>query len=237
MLTGAVSAVNVSMTNNSKVIHEPFSGDWPGMCEDPLTCFSDDFSASTLGSDWVVAQRNGSTLPPSSKRPTRHDPKYPTRPPLRPSSGSSPGPATWSLSSSIGYATRPPVAAGRTDGGGALRCDDVTPSPAPSVALWNGFKTEQRFCRRLDGVGIDEYGNYANEGGVNIIPVKQSSAFPFGFRYQRDLGLSLSGGTASNLSPTVDSGQWQSPPPLPMTIDSRTAGQSWSGGEHGGGTC
>ena len=63
VLTGAVSAVNVSMTNNSKVIHEPFNGDWPGMCEDPLTCFSDDFSASTLGSDWVVAQRNGSTLP------------------------------------------------------------------------------------------------------------------------------------------------------------------------------
>ncbi|WP_219596251.1 DUF7305 domain-containing protein, partial [Aeromonas caviae] len=32
-LTGAVSAVNVTMTNNSKVIHEPFTGDWPGICE------------------------------------------------------------------------------------------------------------------------------------------------------------------------------------------------------------
>ena len=31
-LTGAVSAVNVTMTGNSKVIHEPFGGDWPDIC-------------------------------------------------------------------------------------------------------------------------------------------------------------------------------------------------------------
>ncbi|MCH7370976.1 DUF6701 domain-containing protein [Aeromonas sp. MR16] len=34
-LTGAVSAVNVTMTGNSKIIHEPFGGDWPGMCSPP----------------------------------------------------------------------------------------------------------------------------------------------------------------------------------------------------------
>lgn len=34
VLTGAVSAVNVSMSGwGSKIIHVPFSGDWPGVCE------------------------------------------------------------------------------------------------------------------------------------------------------------------------------------------------------------
>ena len=51
------------MTDNSKVIHEPFSGDWPGICEEDLTCFSDDFSASTLSNNWVVARSSGDFTP------------------------------------------------------------------------------------------------------------------------------------------------------------------------------
>lgn len=41
-LTGAVSAVNVTMTDNSKIIHEPFEGDWPGMC--PFSSCKDIFT-------------------------------------------------------------------------------------------------------------------------------------------------------------------------------------------------
>ncbi|WP_421187623.1 DUF6701 domain-containing protein [Aeromonas sanarellii] len=41
-LTGAVSAVNVTMTGNSKVTHEPFGGDWPGLC--PFSTCKDIFT-------------------------------------------------------------------------------------------------------------------------------------------------------------------------------------------------
>ena len=41
-LTGAVSAVNVTMTDNSKIIHEPFDGDWPGIC--PFSSCKDIFT-------------------------------------------------------------------------------------------------------------------------------------------------------------------------------------------------
>lgn len=41
-LTGAVSAVNVNMTDNSKIIHEPFDGDWPSMC--PFSTCKDIFT-------------------------------------------------------------------------------------------------------------------------------------------------------------------------------------------------
>lgn len=41
-LTGAVSAVNVTMTGNSKVTHEPFGGDWPGLC--PISTCKDIFT-------------------------------------------------------------------------------------------------------------------------------------------------------------------------------------------------
>ncbi|MGY3870525.1 DUF6701 domain-containing protein [Aeromonas crassostreae] len=41
-LTGAVSAVNVTMTDNSKIIHEPFEGDWPDIC--PFSSCKDIFT-------------------------------------------------------------------------------------------------------------------------------------------------------------------------------------------------
>lgn len=41
-LTGAVSAVNVTMTGNSKITHEPFGGDWPGLC--PFSTCKDIFT-------------------------------------------------------------------------------------------------------------------------------------------------------------------------------------------------
>lgn len=41
-LTGAVSAINVTMTGNSKVTHEPFGGDWPGLC--PFSTCKDIFT-------------------------------------------------------------------------------------------------------------------------------------------------------------------------------------------------
>lgn len=41
-LIGAVSAINVTMTGNSKVTHEPFGGDWPGLC--PFSTCKDIFT-------------------------------------------------------------------------------------------------------------------------------------------------------------------------------------------------
>lgn len=42
LLTGTVSAVNVTMAGNSKIIHEPFAGDWPGIC--PFSTCKDIFT-------------------------------------------------------------------------------------------------------------------------------------------------------------------------------------------------
>ncbi|MGE6285835.1 DUF6701 domain-containing protein [Aeromonas media] len=54
-LTGAVSAVNVTMTDNSKIIHEPFDGDWPGMC--PFSTCKDIFTDPPM--------EGASMMPPS----------------------------------------------------------------------------------------------------------------------------------------------------------------------------
>ena len=67
----------------------------------------------------------------------------------------------------------------RADGMAVVLSDArVTPARAFGGPLGYGFKTrDQRFCRRLDGVGIDEYGNYANEGLLN--PGLVLRPFPF----------------------------------------------------------
>ncbi|WP_323878855.1 DUF6701 domain-containing protein [Aeromonas caviae] len=230
VLTGAVSAVNVSMTNNSKVIHEPFNGDWPGMCEDPLTCFSDDFSASTLGSDWVVAQRNGSTLPSLQNGRLRLTQNTTNQATSATFQRLFPGASNLVTIEFDQYAYKTSGSSGAD--GMAVVLSDATITPQPGAfggPLGYGFKTGiSGFAGGWMGVGIDEYGNYANEGGSynpgsrpQAVSIRGSGASSgtSGYRYLA--------GTASNLSPTVDSGtNGNRPHRYRITIDSRTAGSS-----------
>lgn len=230
VLTGAVSAVNVSMTNNSQVIHEPFTGDWPGMCEDPLTCFSDDFSASTLGSDWVVAQRNGSTLPSLQNGRLRLTQNTTNQATSATFQRLFPGASNLVTIEFDQYAYKTSGSSGAD--GMAVVLSDATITPQPGAfggPLGYGFKTGiSGFAGGWMGVGIDEYGNYANEGGSynpgsrpQAVSIRGSGASSgtSGYRYLA--------GTASNLSPAVDSGtNGNRPHRYRITIDSRTAGSS-----------
>ncbi|MFQ2499748.1 DUF6701 domain-containing protein [Aeromonas caviae] len=230
VLTGAVSAVNVSMTNNSQVIHEPFNGDWPGMCEDPLTCFSDDFSTSTLGSDWVVAQRNGSTLPSLQNGRLRLTQNTTNQATSATFQRLFPGASNLVTIEFDQYAYKTSGSSGAD--GMAVVLSDATITPQPGAfggPLGYGFKTGiSGFAGGWMGVGIDEYGNYANEGGSynpgsrpQAVSIRGSGASSgtSGYRYLA--------GTASNLSPAVDSGtNGNRPHRYRITIDSRTAGSS-----------
>lgn len=234
VLTGAVSAVNVSMTNNSQVIHEPFTGDWPGICEEDLTCFSDDFSASTLSSDWVAARSSGDFTPAivnGRLGMTQASPKQ---------------------STSATYQRLFPAAnnlvtiefdhyahGGNGADGMAVVLSDARVTPQPGAfggPLGYGFKPEANgFAGGWLGVGIDEYGNFSGEGGsVNkgrrkqSVAVRGSGSGTSGYNYLK--GTCNNGADNANgncLSPTVDSGSDSNRPHrYRLTIDSRITGQS-----------
>ncbi|MFM4844473.1 DUF6701 domain-containing protein [Aeromonas caviae] len=233
-LTGAVSAVNVTMTDNSKIIHEPFTGDWPGICEEDLTCFSDDFSASTLSSDWVAARSSGDFTPAivnGRLGMTQASPKQ---------------------STSATYQRLFPAAnnlvtiefdhyahGGNGADGMAVVLSDARVTPQPGAfggPLGYGFKPEANgFAGGWLGVGIDEYGNFSGEGGsVNkgrrkqSVAVRGSGSGTSGYNYLK--GTCNNGADNANgncLSPTVDSGSDSNRPHrYRLTIDSRITGQS-----------
>lgn len=193
----------------------------------PLSCFSDDFSASTLSSNWVVARSSGDFTPAivnGRLGMTQASPKQ---------------------STSATYQRLFPAAnnlvtiefdhyahGGNGADGMAVVLSDARVTPQPGAfggPLGYGFKTGiSGFAGGWMGVGIDEYGNYANEGGSynpgsrpQAVSIRGSGASSgtSGYRYLA--------GTASNLSPAVDSGtNGNRPHRYRITIDSRTAGSS-----------
>ncbi|MFG0832689.1 DUF6701 domain-containing protein [Aeromonas bivalvium] len=230
VLTGAVSAVNVTMTDNSRVIHEPFTGDWPGICEEDLTCFSDDFSASTLGSSWVVAQRNGSTLPSLQNGRLRLTQNTTNQATSATFQRLFPGANNLVTIEFDQYAYKTSGSSGAD--GMAVVLSDATVTPQPGAfggPLGYGFKAGiSGFAGGWMGVGLDEYGNYANEGGsYNPGPRPQAVSIRGSGTSSGTSGYRYLAGTASNLNPAVDSGtNGNRPHRYRITIDSRTAGSS-----------
>lgn len=234
VLTGAVSAVNVSMTNNSKVIHEPFTGDWPGICEEELTCFSDDFSASTLSNSWVVARSSGDFTPAivnGRLGMTQASPKQSTSATYQRLFPAADNLVTIEFDQ---YAH-----GGNGADGMAVVLSDARVTPQPGAfggPLGYGFKPGvSGFAGGWLGVGIDEYGNFSGEGGLinkgrrqQSVAVRGSGSGTSGYNYLR--GTCNSGADKANgncLSPTVDSGaDGNRPHRYRLTVDSRTAGQS-----------
>ncbi|MFM4705418.1 DUF6701 domain-containing protein [Aeromonas bivalvium] len=233
-LTGAVSAVNVTMTNNSKVIHEPFTGDWPGICEEELTCFSDDFSASTLSNSWVVARSSGDFTPAivnGRLGMTQASPKQSTSATYQRLFPAADNLVTIEFDQ---YAH-----GGNGADGMAVVLSDARVTPQPGAfggPLGYGFKPGvSGFAGGWLGVGIDEYGNFSGEGGLinkgrrqQSVAVRGSGSGTSGYNYLR--GTCNSGADNANgncLSPTVDSGaDGNRPHRYRLTVDSRIAGQS-----------
>jgi MSHA biogenesis protein MshQ len=233
-LTGAVSAVNVTMTDNSKVIHEPFSGDWPGICEEDLTCFSDDFSASTLSNNWVVARSSGDFTPAivnGRLGMTQASPKQSTS-------------ATYqrlfpAANNLVTIEFDQYAHGGNGADGMAVVLSDARVTPQPGAfggPLGYGFKPEVNgFAGGWLGVGIDEYGNFSGEGGATnkgrrkqSVAVRGSGSGTSGYNYLKGTCNNGADNASGNcLSPTVDSGSDSNRPHrYRLTIDSRIGGQS-----------
>lgn len=226
VLRGQLSAKNVNLKGNSKVIYD--SG------EPLLACFSDDFSASTLSSNWVVARSSGDFTPAivnGRLGMTQASPKQ---------------------STSATYQRLFPAAnnlvtiefdhyahGGNGADGMAVVLSDARVTPQPGAfggPLGYGFKPEANgFAGGWLGVGIDEYGNFSGEGGsVNkgrrkqSVAVRGSGSGTSGYNYL--MGTCNNGSTSTSgncLSPTVDSGSDSNRPHrYRLTIDSRITGQS-----------
>ncbi len=200
----------------------------------PLSCFNDDFSASTLSNSWVVASSSGNFTPAivngrlgMTQASTRQ-------------------------STSATYQRLFPAAnnlvtiefdhyayGGNGADGMAVVLSDAKITPQPGAfggPLGYGFKTGVNgFAGGWLGVGIDEYGNFSGEGGSTnkgrrqqAVAVRGSGSGTSGYNYLKGTCNDGSSNTTGNcLSPTVDSGSdGNRPHRYRLTVDSRTSGQS-----------
>lgn len=232
VLRGQLSAKNVNLKGDSKVIYD--GG------EPLLTCFSDDFSSSTLSSSWVVAQRNNSTLPSVQNGRLRLTQNTTNQATSATFQRLFPGANNLVTIEFDQYAYKTSGSSGAD--GMAVVLSDATVTPQPGAfggPLGYGFKTGiSGFAGGWMGVGLDEYGNYANEGGSynpgsrpQAVSIRGSGASSgtSGYRYLA--------GTASNLNPAVDSGtNGNRPHRYRITVDSRTAGSSYASVERNTGS-
>lgn len=201
----------------------------------PLTCFSDDFSASTLSNNWVVARSSGDFTPAivnGRLGMTQASPKQSTS-------------ATYqrlfpAANNLVTIEFDQYAHGGNGADGMAVVLSDARDTPQPGAfggPLGYGFKTgvNNGFAGGWLGVGIDEYGNFSGEGGATnkgrrkqSVVVRGSGSGTSGYNYLK--GTCKDGADNANgncLSPTVDSGSDSNRPHrYRLTIDSRTKDQS-----------
>lgn len=226
VLRGQLSAKNVNLKGNSKVIYD--SG------EPLLACFSDDFSASTLSSDWVAARSSGDFTPAivnGRLGMTQASPKQSTS-------------ATYqrlfpAANNLVTIEFDQYAHSGNGADGMAVVLSDARVTPQPGAfggPLGYGFKPGVNgFAGGWLGVGIDEYGNFSGEGGATnkgrrkqSVVVRGSGSGTSGYNYLKGTCNNGADNASGNcLSPTVDSGSDSNRPHrYRLTIDSRITGQS-----------
>lgn len=229
VLVGRLSAKNVTLQSNSKVIYDAGAP--------VLQCFNDDFSQSALSSDWVVSRSSGSFTPSivgGRMRLTQASQKQSTA-----STYQRLFPAAENL---VEIQFDHYAYGGATNNGAdgiAVVLSDAAITPQPGAfggPLGYGFKPGiSGFAGGWLGVGIDEFGNFSGEGGsINLsgqrrqsVVVRGSGAGTSGYRYLR--GTCNNGTTntsGSCLSPTVDKNNVTPAHRYKITIDSQSAGQS-----------
>ncbi|MGL6626677.1 DUF6701 domain-containing protein [Aeromonas jandaei] len=194
-----------------------------------LTCFADGFGSAQINPDnWVVAQRNSSTLPSVQNGRLRLTQNVTNQATSATFQRLFPGAGNLVTVEFDQYAYKTSGTSGAD--GMAVVLSDATLTPQPGAfggPLGYGYKTGfSGFAGGWLGVGLDEYGNYANEGGdynpgsrPQAVSIRGAGSGYSGYRY-------LSG-TSSYLSPSVDSGTNSNRPHrYRITVDSRTSGQS-----------
>ncbi|WP_434665215.1 DUF6701 domain-containing protein [Aeromonas sp. NJAU223] len=226
VLRGQLSAKNVNLKGNSKVIYD--GG------EPLLACFNDDFSASSLSNNWVVARSSGNFTPSivngrlGMTQASTYQATSTTYQRLFPAANNL---VTIEFDH---YAY-----GGNGADGMAVVLSDAKITPQPGAAggpLGYGFTAGNNgFAGGWLGVGIDEYGNFSGEGGATnkgrrkqSVAVRGSGSGTSGYNYLRGTCNNGSASTNGNcLSPTVDSGSdGNRPHRYRLTVDSRTSGQS-----------
>ena len=194
-----------------------------------LTCFADGFDSVQINPDsWVVAQRNSSTLPSVQNGRLRLTQNVTNQATSATFQRLFPGASNLVTVEFDQFAYKTFGTSGAD--GMAVVLSDATLTPQPGAfggPLGYGFKTgNSGFAGGWLGVGLDEYGNYANEGGSynlgsrpQAVSIRGSGSGTSGYRYLA--------GTTSNLNPAVDSGTNSNRPHrYRITVDSRTAGSS-----------
>lgn len=194
-----------------------------------LTCFADGFDSAQINPDsWVVAQRNSSTLPSVQNGRLRLTQNVTNQATSATFQRLFPGASNLVTVEFDQFAYKTFGTSGAD--GMAVVLSDSTLTPQPGAfggPLGYGFKTGiSGFAGGWLGVGLDEYGNYANEGGSynlgsrpQAVSIRGSGSGTSGYRYLA--------GTTSNLNPAVDSGTNSNRPHrYRITVDSRTTGSS-----------
>ncbi|HHQ4647181.1 DUF6701 domain-containing protein [Aeromonas hydrophila] len=194
-----------------------------------LTCFADGFDSAQINPDsWVVAQRNNSTLPSVQNGRLRLTQNITDQATSATFQRLFPGAGNLVTVEFDQYAYKTSGTSGAD--GMAVVLSDATLTPQPGAfggPLGYGYKPgSSGFAGGWLGVGLDEYGNYANEGGSNspgsrpqAVSIRGSGSGTSGYRYLT--------GTASNLNPPVDSGtNGNRPHRYRIMVDSRSAGNS-----------
>lgn len=202
----------------------------------PLACFSDDFSASTLSNNWVVARSSGNFTPAivnGRLGMTQASPKQSTS-------------ATYqrlfpAANNLVTIEFDQYAHSGNGADGMAVVLSDARVTPQPGAfggPLGYGFKPGVNgFAGGWLGVGIDEYGNFSGEGGATnkgrrqqsvVVRGSGSGSGTSGYNYLKGTCNNGADNTGGNcLSPTVDSGSDSNRPHrYRLTIDSRIGGQS-----------
>lgn len=196
-----------------------------------LTCFADGFDSAQINPDsWVVAQRNSSTLPSVQNGRLRLTQNTTNQATSATFQRLFPGASNLVTVEFDQFAYKTSGSSGAD--GMAVVLSDSTLTPQPGAfggPLGYGFKTGiSGFAGGWLGVGLDEYGNYANEGGSynlgsrpQAVSIRGSGSGTSGYRYLA--------GTTSNLNPAVDSGTNSNRPHrYRITVDSRTTGSSFA---------
>ncbi|MDI5849396.1 DUF6701 domain-containing protein [Shewanella xiamenensis] len=226
-LTGRLSAQNVRMFSNSKVIYDTSPA---------LECFTDDFSRTSLGNDWAIKVLGSSTPPSIVSNRLR----------ITPASGNQATASTFQrlfpaennlVTVEFDYYAWSPSSGTGGDGVAVILSDAaVTPQPGSfGGALGYAQRNDGTpgFAGGWLGVGLDEYGNFSdsNEGKVGR---------PATAPYFRPQSITLRGsaaanykylaGTAANLNPRVDVRSTSTAAPnhkYRIKVDSTIPSQAW----------
>jgi len=217
------------VTAGDMEIHDSFITDFATVFPPVLGCVSDDFNAQALSSNWVPAQRQGSTPPSIVNNRLR----------LTENSNNQATSITYQrlfpalnnlVTVEFDHAAYGSFDTPGADGVAVVLSDaNTTPQPGSSGGpLGYGYKPGVNgFAGGWLGVGIDEYGNFSAEGGSwnssrtkNSVAVRGSGSGLNGYRYLH--------GTSS-LTPTIHRGS-SNPSSLHryrITVDSQTNNKTY----------